>query len=101
MRIIHAADKCDTRLFPGHCNLISAEWCASAPLIPGSKQLLRIVLRSREGISVTIGRAWWDAMQGERRSHSKAIATTSNAAVRPPDAIQLLQLFMSDSLASL
>ena len=26
------------------------------------------------------------------------MATTSNAAVRPPDAIQVLQLFMSDSL---
>ena len=48
---------------------------------------------------MTIGRVWWDAMQGERRSHSKAMATTSNAAVRPPDVIQVLQLFMNDSLA--
>ncbi|SDY39477.1 hypothetical protein SAMN05421881_103315 [Nitrosomonas halophila] len=56
------------------------------------------LLRSREEISVTIGRVWRDAMQGERRSHGKAMATTSNAAVRLPDAIQMLQLFMSDSL---
>ena len=46
---------------------------------------------------MTIGRVWWDAMQGERRSHSKAMATTSNAAVCPPDVIQVLQLFMNGS----
>ncbi|WP_292986805.1 hypothetical protein [Nitrosomonas sp.] len=31
-------------------------------------------------------------------SHSKAMAATNNAAVCPPDAIQVLQLFMNDSL---
>jgi len=40
-------------------------------------------------------------MQGERMSHSKAMATTNNAAVCPPDAIQVLQLSMNDSLALL
>jgi hypothetical protein len=29
------------------------------------------------------------------------MATTNNAAVRPPEAIKLLQLFMNDSLAAL
>ncbi|WP_292988998.1 hypothetical protein [Nitrosomonas sp.] len=48
---------------------------------------------------MTIERVWRDAMQGERMSHSKAMATTNNAAVCPPDAIQVLQLFMNDSLA--
>ncbi|WP_292986434.1 hypothetical protein [Nitrosomonas sp.] len=47
---------------------------------------------------MTIGRVWRGAMQGERMSHSKAMATTNNAAVCPPDAIQVLQLFMNDSL---
>ncbi|WP_292988161.1 hypothetical protein [Nitrosomonas sp.] len=47
---------------------------------------------------MTIGRTWRDAMQGERMSHSKAMAATNNAAVCPPDAIQVLQLFMNDSL---
>ncbi|WP_292989580.1 hypothetical protein [Nitrosomonas sp.] len=46
---------------------------------------------------MTIGRVWRDAMQGERMSHSKAMAATNNAAVCPPDAIQVLQLFMNDS----
>ncbi|WP_292987755.1 hypothetical protein [Nitrosomonas sp.] len=49
---------------------------------------------------MTIGRVWRDAMQGERMSYSKAMATTNNAAVCPPDAIQVLQLFMNDSQAS-
>ncbi|WP_292989924.1 hypothetical protein [Nitrosomonas sp.] len=47
---------------------------------------------------MTIGRVWRDAMQSERMSHSKAMATTNNAAMCPPDAIQVLQLFMNDSL---
>ncbi|WP_292990121.1 hypothetical protein [Nitrosomonas sp.] len=47
---------------------------------------------------MTIGRVWRGAMQGERMSHSKAMTTTNNAAVCPPDAIQVLHLFMNDSL---
>jgi len=59
------------------------------------------LLRSREETSVTIGHVRRDAMQGERMSHSKAMTTTNNAAVCPPDAIQVLQLFMNDSLGSI
>ncbi|WP_292987578.1 hypothetical protein [Nitrosomonas sp.] len=49
---------------------------------------------------MTTRRLWRDAMQDERMSHSRAMVTTNNAAVCPPDAIQVLQLFMNDSLAA-
>ena len=67
-----------------------------------NKVAVKIVqFRRREEVSVTIERVWLDAMQGERRSHSLAMATTNNAAVCLPDVIQVLQLFMNDSLKML